>query len=43
MKTFANILLAGAATLAFTVAAAKAEQITVVSWGGAYTKSQTEA
>ncbi len=44
MKTFANILLASAATLAFTVVAAKAgDQITVISWGGAYTKSQTEA
>ena len=43
MKTFTNLLLASAATLALTVAAAKADQLTVVSWGGAYTKSQVEA
>lgn len=36
-------LLAGAAGIAFVAGAAHANDLTVVSWGGAYTKSQIEA
>ena len=35
--------LAAGIAMAVTVGAAQAESITVVSWGGAYTKSQVEA
>jgi putative spermidine/putrescine transport system substrate-binding protein len=35
--------IAAGLALAFTVGAAQADSITVVSWGGAYTKSQVEA
>ena len=37
------MLLGAMGTLAMSVAAAEAAQLTVISWGGAYTKSQTEA
>ncbi len=37
------ILMAGAAALSFGAPAARAESINVISWGGAYTKAQTEA
>ena len=35
--------LAAGIAMAVTVGAAQADSITVVSWGGAYTKSQVEA
>ncbi len=38
-----SILMTGAATAALIAGAASAGSITVVSWGGAYTKSQVEA
>ncbi len=38
-----NILFSATALVAFGAAAATAGSITVVSWGGAYTKSQVEA
>jgi putative spermidine/putrescine transport system substrate-binding protein len=37
------ILMAGVAALSISAATARAESINVVSWGGAYTKAQTEA
>jgi putative spermidine/putrescine transport system substrate-binding protein len=43
MKSLTVTLLAGVATLGLGAASAYAEQLTVTSWGGAYTKSQTEA
>jgi len=43
MKKHVHGLLAGAAVLSLSVAAARAESLNVISWGGAYTKSQTEA
>ena len=38
-----NILISATALVAVSAAAAAASSITVVSWGGAYTKSQVEA
>ena len=42
-KLIGNTLLATAVSSVMTVGAAQATEITVVSWGGAYTKSQVEA
>ncbi len=38
-----KLLLSAAAALAITAGSASAKDLTVVSWGGAYTKSQVEA
>ena len=43
MSKFTNKLVAIAAMSAFTAGSAVAADLTVVSWGGAYTKSQVEA
>ena len=43
LATGKNLLLGVVGTLALSVASAQAGQLTVISWGGAYTKSQTEA
>ena len=42
-NTMIKSLLLGAAASALVASAATAADITVVSWGGAYTKSQVEA
>ncbi|MBT6123364.1 MAG: ABC transporter substrate-binding protein, partial [Candidatus Puniceispirillum sp.] len=43
MSKLTNKLVAIAAMSAFTAGSAVAADLTVVSWGGAYTKSQVEA
>ena len=43
MKRLSYGLLAGAAALALMATPAGAESLNVISWGGAYTKAQTEA
>ena len=43
MTTTKALLMSAVCTLALSASAAKADSITVISWGGQYTKSQTEA
>ena len=38
-----SVLIGAASAVAFAATAMAADSITVVSWGGAYTKSQVEA
>ena len=43
MSKFAKALLAGAAALGLSAGLARADSLNVVSWGGAYSKAQSEA